>query len=135
MKIIQAFLIIATILYGGISEAKCLSYEPAVVTLQGKLERRTYPGRPNYEDIKEGDEPETGFYLVLENAVCLEGEQSSPDHYPQSMVNFVQLILDTDGYEKLGSYLNKKITISGKLFGAYTGHHHAPILMTDIIVQ
>lgn len=40
------------------SYAQCLEYEPSSVSLVGTIVRRTYPGRPNYESIKKGDEPE-----------------------------------------------------------------------------
>src|SRR2546426_7120545 len=79
----------------------CLSYEPAVVTLTGRLERRTYPGRPNYESIKEGDEPETHFYLNLPRSICTNGERDSPDTYPQQNVKLIQLVLELEGYKRL----------------------------------
>jgi hypothetical protein len=37
---------------------QCLSYAPASVTLTGALTSKTFPGRPNYESIEKGDEPE-----------------------------------------------------------------------------
>ena len=42
----------------------CLRYQPDTVAIAGLLTRKTFPGRPNYESVKEGDGPETGFYLV-----------------------------------------------------------------------
>jgi hypothetical protein len=36
----------------------CLKYEPEVVELKGKVKRVVFPGRPNYESVKAGDEPE-----------------------------------------------------------------------------
>jgi len=51
----------------------CLTYEPDVVMLQGVLRRHTFPGVPNYESVKAGDEPETGFYLHLARPVCTTG--------------------------------------------------------------
>jgi hypothetical protein len=44
---------------------KCLDYGGEMVALTGKLHRATFPGRPDYESIADGDEPETGFYLTL----------------------------------------------------------------------
>jgi len=41
--------------------AVCLAYAPFRVSLSGTLERRTYPGHPNYESIALGDEAETGL--------------------------------------------------------------------------
>lgn len=44
-------------------------YEPAKVVLSGKLDLQTFPGPPNYESIKSGDEIETHFYLKLNRAI------------------------------------------------------------------
>ena len=37
-----------------------LYYEPAMVELFGVLEQQTFPGRPGYESLKNGDEIEKG---------------------------------------------------------------------------
>jgi hypothetical protein len=109
----------------------CLKSEPANVILSGKLERRTYPGPPNYENIKEGDKPETGFYLLLKNPVCYIGDELSD---PSQNVSIVQLVLDKKGYDKLRPYLGKIIKLKGNLFGSHTGHHHAPILLENTVL-
>jgi len=44
--------------------AECMNYEPDAVSLTGKIIRKTFPGRPNYESIKAGDEPETYWILI-----------------------------------------------------------------------
>ena len=36
-------------------------YVPEPVELNGKLERQTFPGLPNYESILSGDAPERGL--------------------------------------------------------------------------
>ena len=56
------------------AEPGCLPYEPEPVQMTGTLVRLTFPGRPNYESIEEGDEPETGFYLELSRGVCTTGD-------------------------------------------------------------
>ncbi|KLF74732.1 hypothetical protein [Klebsiella aerogenes] len=50
--------------------------EPGLqVSLQGRIELRTYPGPPNWEDIKNGDEPLDRDVLVLDSAMmCDLGE-------------------------------------------------------------
>ena len=109
--------------------AWCLSYEPDTVRIAGTLRQITYPGRPNYESIANGDEPETGYYLVLAKEVCTKGDSSSSDAYPVSHVDTVQLVLDSAGYVRLRPSLGTTTTLSGTLFAAQTGHHHAPILL------
>ena len=58
----------------------CLRYKPNNVTLSGKLVRPTFPGRPNFDSIKNGNEPETGFYLELAQTISTEAVSNSDDH-------------------------------------------------------
>jgi hypothetical protein len=43
-----------------------LHYEPTVVKLSGTIIKKTYPGPPNYESIKNGDAREDGIFLKLD---------------------------------------------------------------------
>jgi hypothetical protein len=52
--------------------AQCLEYEPKIVRLSGVLVRETYPGRPNYESIKKGDETETIWVLRLKQPMFID---------------------------------------------------------------
>jgi hypothetical protein len=110
----------------------CLAYGPSVVTISGKLEQHTFPGLPNYEDTKKGDEPEKGFYVSLLSPICVSGEASSGVAYPQSNVTSVQLLLNQIGYDNLRPLLGKTVTVSGSLLAAHTGHHHAPLLLEQV---
>ena len=42
---------------------ECLNYEPQKVQLEGILYQKSFPGPPNYEDIKKGDKEEI-FWLI-----------------------------------------------------------------------
>lgn len=59
------------------ASAACLNFEPAEVVLEGSLIERTYPGRPNYENVEKGDEPEVVQILVLDHPVCVDGDLAS----------------------------------------------------------
>jgi hypothetical protein len=111
------------------AQAECLKYEPEVVTVSGKLVRKTFAGPPNYESVKAGDAPETGFYLALKRPICAIASQGSEDNESTTNVSLVQLVLDARGYEQLRPLLGKSVTIKGSLFSAHTGHHHAPLLL------
>jgi hypothetical protein len=111
------------------AQAQCLKYEPEVVSVSGKLLRKTFAGPPNYESIKAGDAPETGFYLAVKPPICAIASQGSEDNESTSNVGLVQLVLDAKGYEQLRPWLGKSVTIKGSLFSAQTGHHHAPLLL------
>jgi len=125
--------IVTTLLFvPGALLAQCLSYGPEIVSVSGQLERHTFPGRPNYESVENGDEAETGFYLKLAHPVCTLGDAQSPDAYPQEGVTSIQLVLDQEGYEELRPLLGMQLNLRGKLFAAHTGHHHAPLLLEGI---
>ena len=114
-----------------VGAAACLSYEPAEVTLRGILVRKTFPGPPNYEDIRKGDQPETYWLLTLDSAICVDQDKSEPELNPAKKdVRQVQLVLQPEMYRRFKSLLNRKTVATGTLFGAHTGHHHTPVLLT-----
>jgi hypothetical protein len=47
-------------------------------------------------------------------------------------VRRIQLVLDQQGYDSLRRFLGKKVTLRGTLFGAITGHHHTPVLLSVV---
>ena len=106
----------------------CLKYEPETVVVTGTLHRETFPGRPNYESVANGDEAETGFYLSLDSPICTVGGNGA-DRVPFDSVREIQLVLNEKQYAALRPRLGKKIDARGKLFSAHTGHHHAQVLM------
>ena len=111
--------------------AGCLSYEPAVVTLNGILIRETFPGPPNYESVPQGDKPETYWLLDLARPVCVNEDKGEPDLNPmQKAVRRVQLVLDPKAYERHKGLFGKRVVATGTLFGAFTAHHHSPVLLT-----
>jgi hypothetical protein len=58
-------------------------------------------------------------------------DQSNPDLNPgQKNVRRVQLVLDQTAYERYKALLGRKVVATGSLFGANTGHHHTPVLLT-----
>lgn len=110
------------------ANAACLKYEPDDVILAGKLHRETFAGSPNFESIAKGDEQETGFYLTLAQPLCTQGD-SGPDRQPHEAVREVQLVLSKEQYAMLRPQLGQQISLRGQLFSAFTGHHHADVLL------
>lgn len=108
--------------------ADCLKYEPATVALNGTLHRATFPGRPNFESIADGDEAETGFYLTLKQAICTQGD-GGPEREPHKEVREIQLVLTPAQYAKLRPELGKPVQLRGQMFSGFTGHHHADVLL------
>jgi hypothetical protein len=110
----------------------CLSYEPSVVQLTGTIIRKTFPGPPNYESVERGDKPEVAWLLVLSQPICMEQDRKDPDLNPAQMdIRKIQLVFrDATAYQTQKELIGKKVLASGTLFGAHTGHHHTPILLT-----
>lgn len=107
----------------------CLSYAQTA-RLVGVLERRTYPGPPNYESIRGGDRAETSYYLRLTRPVCTSaGDPQAPDEEAVSDVGLVQLVVQPAMSSRLRQRLGHSIAATGRLFSPHTGHHHAPLLM------
>ena len=109
------------------ANARCLAYEPSVVSLDGELRSSLFPGPPNYTSIARGDYPESVLILTLDRAVCVSGDPSSSRN-SQSHYDLleVQLVLSKD---QARSLIGKRVRASGTLFGAHTGHHRTPIVL------
>jgi len=117
--------------FGQTAAGICLKYEPDVVTLQGTLIRRNFPGPPNYKSTAEGDAPETYWLLSLPSAVCVDGDKSSPELNPAyKEVRRIQLIIDEKKFETERNLMAKQVIVTGTLSGGVTGHHHTPVLLT-----
>ncbi len=86
------------------------------IQVSGVLSLEVFPGRPNYERIKDGDEPEKAWILTV------AGEKNEK----------FQLVVD-DGSEQKFAMLRrcsgKKISVTGFLWEADNGHHHTPFLI------
>jgi len=110
----------------------CLSYEPSVVRLTGTIIRKTFPGPPNYESVEQGDSPEVAWLLVLSKPICVEKDAKDPDLNPaQKDIRKIQLVFrDSTAYKNQKDLVGKGVIARGTLFGAHTGHHHTPVLLT-----
>ncbi|RFP14564.1 MULTISPECIES: DUF4431 domain-containing protein [unclassified Duganella] len=107
---------------------QCLKYGVDTTVVAGKLHRATFPGRPNYESVADGDEPETGYYLSLDPAICtVSGAGSNETDF--ASVREIQLVLNAAQYAELKPRLGTVVRLRGKLFSAFTGHHHADVLL------
>ncbi len=105
-------------------------YEPSVVTLFGKVYMKTFPGRPNYEDIKAGDELETHWILNLESPISVvPKEGKDPDGLNDSEENIrkIQIVIMSEYRFRFRN--GQRYKISGSLFHAISGHHHTPVLI------
>ncbi len=107
-------------------------YEPKIERLNGTLILLTFPGKPNYTSIKDGDAAETCPYLILDKPIDVVmkpviAANSKIGYEPENNIRLVQLIVMNKPDRKIMKN-GIKISVNGALFGASTGHHHAKVL-------
>lgn len=108
---------------------KCVPYEPKLAQLTGIISMITYPGPPNYENVKAGDASETGGYLRLKAPidVCANSHMKDPWNTTEKQVTMVQLVIHNQhDWRKIKN--GNHVRISGTLFHQMTGHHHTRVL-------
>src|ERR1041384_7028204 len=101
--------------------AHCLDYEPSVVVLSGTIVRQTFPGPPNYESVARGDSAERIWILRLARPICLNVADRYDIH--ESGQKQLQLVLKPEFYKRFSHLVGKRVTATGTVFHAYTGHH------------
>jgi hypothetical protein len=112
------------------SGGDCLPYEPAQVTLKGKVSLKVFPGPPEYTSVKEGDKPEPAWLLRLAKPICVKADKKDEDNRAEDNVSVIHLVLRGKQFSQLRR-LRKKgaVRFTGQLFHALTGHHHAEVLL------
>jgi hypothetical protein len=108
------------------SPAECHAYGADSVTVSGRLVRRVYPGRPNYESVTSGDRPDTVLVLRLDRPLCT---RDSAEHRGRARVAEVQLYLTAADFRAALSATGQHLTLRGVLLGADFGWHHLPVLL------
>lgn len=84
------------------------------MTLIGTLVRKTFPGPPNFESVKKGTKPETGWFLDLPESVCVNEDKVEPDLNPkQSGIHEIQLVLQPEQYAQHKVLLGKRVIATG----------------------
>ena len=77
----------------------CLRYEPDTVEVAGLLQELTFPGPPNYESVRTGDEPQTAPYQRLSRPLCVDSASEVNDR--KAGIRLVQLLVDSAQYAAL----------------------------------
>jgi hypothetical protein len=113
------------------ASAACLSYADRV-ELTGNFETKIFPGPPNFESVADGDAPERVMLLHLAAPVCVTAGTGDSDAAVAAIAE-IQLV-PNDALSR--SFRNgKRVTLSGKLMGPETGHHHTAVLLDDVDVE
>ncbi len=107
-------------------------YGPQYEQLTGTVKYLTFPGRPNYTSIKEGDEAEKQPYLILDTTIDLKTRspesKAAAEYDDEYNIRLVQLIVThLEDFKVIKE--GRRITVKGDISGARSGHHHAKVLI------
>jgi hypothetical protein len=105
-------------------------YESAIISVDGVLETHIFPGRPNYEDIAQGDEPEKCFYLRLDEVISnvIPDPKETYSWTVEHNIGIMQLSMSTkrSGFFKDGDH----VRLTGSLYQGFNAHHHTRVLIS-----
>ena len=119
-------LLVATLLSALSAAPPCPHFDADTVALSGRLERRVYPGRPNYESVAAGDALDTVFVLRLTRPVCARASASDTAH---RAIREVQLEFPRGEAPFAMAQLGRGVTLRGTLHEWAWGWHHVPVLL------
>ena len=103
------------------------------LAFQGTLSHQIFPGPPNFEDVRKGDAREPAYILTLDAPICAVGDDSLD---AGESFDRIQLLADDARPDpalsgRLRRLVGKRVSVQGaSAFGAHTGHHHAPLLIS-----
>jgi len=129
MRSFLTFVLCLFLIGAVIAKNKTIFYESHITSLTGEIKMLKFPGPPNYTSINDGDRDETGPYLILIAPIDI---QSNPhiqaNDTTEKQVKLIQVVVkhkrDWDKIKE-GNF----VEMSGTLFHALTGHHHARVLI------
>jgi hypothetical protein len=104
-------------------------YGPEFSSLVGVIKTVTFPGPPNYESIKHGDEPEHCWILFLDQPISVFPKKGSKGDFEDLYRNVRKLHLVVHSDKKIEVVKKKQVRVTGTFFSAHTGHHHTNVLM------
>lgn len=106
-------------------------YDDPGTVLRGQIYTDYFYGRPNYGETPEIDELEHAIFLALDQPIDVQAEPTTEEGdyraIPCAWIDHVQLAGNVD-IELLREKRGHGMEITGCLFHAHTGHHHAELL-------
>jgi hypothetical protein len=105
----------------------CQQYGNSDTTLTGKLASREFYGPPGFGQNPATDRRERQAVLLLDKPLCVE---RSPDGYDEAERGQMNVTLVPLGaHVPLQPYVDRRVRVQGRLFHAFSGHHHTPLLL------
>ncbi len=103
-------------------------YETQKVALTGTLIEKTFYGPPGYGEDPKHDVKEPVYILKLQRPITAVPDKQDTTNERHDNVTEVQVV--NMKQLPLKSFLKKKVTVTGTLFSAITGHHHTQVLIS-----
>ena len=104
-------------------------YGPQLSSLVGVIKTVTFPGPPEYQSIKRGDEPEHVLILFLDQPISVLPKEGSKEDLQDPYRNVRKLHLVVHSDDKIKVVKGKRVRVTGTFFSAVTGHHRTEVLM------
>lgn len=110
-------------------------YDPEIVSLEGKLSYDTFPGPPEYDNVKKGDKPESFWILNLDHPISVSRKgEVNPDELdtPEANIRRLQIVFDYDKFfpESFHFKVGQRFRVKGTLYHRHTIHHRTEVLLT-----
>ncbi len=107
--------------------AECARYEPAVVTVTGKIFVREDYGPPGYGEDPAHDSKERHLYIALDKPLCVAAGKDA-DNRAERNVKSMEMVYGDYRFQK--KWLGPRVSVSGTLFHGFNAHHHTRVLIT-----
>ena len=101
--------------------ASSYKYEPATVTLSGKL--------VSADGETPDEEPLKFPALLLNKAIVVQGDQETPTEIG---VVLLHMVLNDSTMKKFKKYKGRLVTVRGSLFHSDNGNHQTNVLITPV---
>ena len=115
---------------GGRTITGCIAVggERPVMSVQGRLTRRHFPGPPNFESIRGGDEDNPTLILVLPIPICVDDGDNFSNPGVRSR-NVHVWTLDANVNRTLLSSVGRRVIITGEGYSRNNALHYAPLVL------
>lgn len=114
-----------------------VEYEPTRVTLTGVVWTAVFPGPPNYEDVKQGDDAERCFFIRLLAPITVRGNPESALN-AETESNLLDLAIGMDKTADgllLENAVSNVVVVTGTLFHQQTAHHRSEVLISGETIR
>jgi len=116
------------------ADAACIDVKQTDrLSFQGTLSHQIFPGPLNFEDVRKGDAREPAYILTLDAPACAVGDDflNASESFDRNQLLPDDARPDPALSRTLRRLVGKGVSVQGaSAFGAHTGHHHAPLLVS-----